>query len=137
MQQKVDPMNRNLLYLPIMLLVLSAGPAAQADEIGVGVVFSDGEIEVISGYYKRDDALSYHGKQKKGRKGLPPGIAKNLGRGKPLPPGIAKQQLPVDLIAALPPVPKGHERVIIDGRVVLVEVATQVIRDMLTDLVIG
>lgn len=130
-------MNRNLLYVPITLLVLSAGPAALADEFGVGVVFSDGEVEIISGYYKRDDALSHHGKQKKSKKGLPPGIAKNLERGKPLPPGIAKQQLPSDLIATLPPVPKGHERVIIDGRVVLVDVATQVIRDVLTDLVIG
>ena len=130
-------MSRNLLYVPITLLLLSAGPVVQADEFGVGVVFSDGEIEIISGYYKRDDALSHHGKQNKGKQGLPPGIAKNLKRGKPLPPGIAKQQLPADLVAALPPVPRGYERVILDGRVVLVEIATQVIRDVLTDLVIG
>jgi len=130
-------MNRNLLYVPITLLLLVAGPATQADEFGVGVIFSDGEIQTISGYYKRDDALSHHAKQKRGKKGLPPGIAKNLQRGKPLPPGIARQQLPADLVAALPPVPKGHERVIIDGRVVLVEIATQVIRDVLMDLAIG
>jgi len=130
-------MNRNLLYVPIALLLLSAGPVAQADEFGVGVIFSDGEIQIISGYYKREDALTHHGKQKKGKKGLPPGIAKNLQRGKSLPPGIARQQLPADLVAALPPIPKGYERVIIDGRIVLVEIATQVIRDVLTDLVIG
>lgn len=133
----VDPMNRNLLYVPIALCLLCAGPATQADEFGVGVVFSDGEIQTISGYYKRDDALSHQVKKKKGRKGLPPGIAKNLQRGKPLPPGIARQQLPANLVAALPPVPKGFERVIIDGRIVLVEIATQIIRDVLTDLVIG
>jgi hypothetical protein len=32
-------------------------------------------------------------------------------------------------------VPSGYERVIVDGRVVLVEVATQVIRDVLEDLI--
>jgi len=33
---------------------------------------------------------------------LPPGIAKNLARGKALPPGIAKRRLPTDLLARLP-----------------------------------
>jgi hypothetical protein len=133
----MGPMIRNRMTITVALLLLSAGPAALADEVGIGVVFSDGEIQTISGYYKRDDALSYHSKRKHGRKGLPPGIAKNLQRGKSLPPGIARQQLPAELVATLPPVPKGYERVIVDGRIVLVEIATQVIRDVLTDLVIG
>ena len=34
---------------------------------------------------------------------LPPGIAKNVARGKPLPPGIAKRALPNDLVRALGP----------------------------------
>jgi hypothetical protein len=130
-------MNRSLLFIPIALFAMCAGPVALADEVGVDVVFSDGEIQIISGYYKRDDALSHHGKQKHGTQGLPPGIAKNLQRGKPLPPGIARQQLPAELTASLPQVPKGYERVIIDGRVVLIEVATQVIRDVLTEFVIS
>jgi len=130
-------MKRRLLFIPIAIFAMCAGPAALADEIGVGVVFSDGEIQIINGYYKRDDALSHHGKQKHGKRGLPPGIAKNLQRGKPLPPGIARQQLPAELTASLPQVPKGYERVIIDGRIVLIEVATQMIRDVLTDLVIS
>lgn len=33
---------------------------------------------------------------------LPPGIAKNVARGKPLPPGIAKRALPADLVALGP-----------------------------------
>lgn len=130
-------MNRYLRYIPIAFLLLGPGPALQADEFGVEVVFSAGEIKIISGYYQRDDALSHYGKHKKGNRGLPPGIAKNLQRGKALPPGIAMQQLPTGLVAALPPVPRGYERVIIDGRVVLIEIATQVIRDVLIDLVIG
>ena len=130
-------MNSNLLYVPVALLLFGFGSIVHADELGVSVVFSNGEINIISGYYQRDDALSHHGKHKKSNKGLPPGIAKNLQRGKALPPGIAKQQLPEGLVVALPPVPKGYERVIVDGRVVLIEIATQVIRDVLTDIVIG
>ncbi len=37
---------------------------------------------------------------------LPPGIAKNVARGKPLPPGIAKRALPADLLAVGPKVSK-------------------------------
>ena len=64
---------------------------------------------------------------------LPPGIAKNLARGKPLPPGIAKQHLPTDLVRRLPPVRHGYERVVVDGRVLLVETATQTIVDAIFD----
>ena len=66
---------------------------------------------------------------------LPPGIAKNLARGKPLPPGIAKKALPGDLSRRLPPVRDGYERIIVDGRVLLVEIATQVIHDILVDAI--
>jgi Ni/Co efflux regulator RcnB len=58
----------------------------------------------------------------------------NLQRGKPLPPGIAKQQLPDSLLRRLPRVPSGYERVVVDGKVLLVEIATPVIRDVLTDV---
>jgi Ni/Co efflux regulator RcnB len=67
---------------------------------------------------------------------LPPGIAKNLARGKPLPPGIAKQQLPDGLVHALPAPPRGYERIVVDGKVLLVDMATQVIHDILTDIVL-
>jgi hypothetical protein len=35
---------------------------------------------------------------------LPPGIAKNVARGKPLPPGIAKRAVPADLLVVGPKV---------------------------------
>ena len=119
----------------IVLLLISLSQNLFADEIGVQVVFTDGEIAIINGYYQRQDALSKHGN--KGNKGLPPGIAKNLQRGKSLPPGIAKQHLPQDLQGSLPAPPKGYERIIVDGKVLLIEIATQVIRDVLTDIVVG
>ena len=37
---------------------------------------------------------------------LPPGIAKNVARGKPLPPGIAKRAVPADLLVLGPRVDK-------------------------------
>ena len=77
-----------------------------------------------------------NGKKGKQGKSLPPGIARNLLRGKPLPPGIAKQALPAGLARVLPAPPKGYERVIVAGKVLLVEIATQVIHDVLEDIIL-
>ena len=60
---------------------------------------------------------------------LPPGIAKNLARGKPLPPGIAKRYLPSELVAQLPPRP-GYEWVVAGTDVVLMA-ATGLVVDIL------
>jgi hypothetical protein len=46
-----------------------------------------------------------------------------------------KEQLPNDLIQRLPPVRVGYERVVLDGRLLLVAVATQVIADILSDAI--
>jgi len=131
-------MFRTSLLAASLLLATAAIQPAAAGEVGVGVVFSEHEVQIISAWYREHDDYHDHGaKPAKGgkSKGLPPGIAKNLSRGKPLPPGIAKQQLPTGLVASLPAVHSGYERVIIDGRVVLVEIATQVIHDVLMDAV--
>jgi hypothetical protein len=68
---------------------------------------------------------------------LPPGIEKNLARGKPLPPGIAKQHLPSDLLVQLPVAPRGLEYVVVAGKLLLVEVATQMVREVLLEAVFG
>lgn len=101
---------------------------------GAGAVFSDEEVRIIRAYY---ETQGHEGAGKRKRKSLPPGIAKNLARGKPLPPGIAKQMLPDDLILALPRPPAGYDRVLVDGRVILIELGTQIVRDILTDIMIG
>lgn len=67
-------------------------------------------------------------------KPLPPGIQKNLARGKPLPPGIAKRAAPADLRSRVR-IPAGYELVEVGLDVVLVEVATQVIHDVLMDVI--
>lgn len=57
---------------------------------------------------------------------LPPGIAKNLARGKPLPPGIAKKQIPTGLQARLR-VRTGFEVSIFGDRIVLLEASGLVV----------
>jgi len=57
---------------------------------------------------------------------LPPGIAKNLARGKPLPPGIAKKHIPAELKARLP-TRVGVEISIFGDRIVLLEASGLVV----------
>ncbi len=64
---------------------------------------------------------------------LPPGIAKNLLRGKPLPPGIAKVFLPVDLLSRLPVYP-GYEYLVVGRDVVLVDSTSLIIADILSNV---
>ena len=131
---------RSFLIAIVSTFVALSATLASAGEFGVSVVFTDNEISVIRAYYRDNTANnSNKGNGKgngKGGKSLPPGIAKNLHRGKSLPPGIAKQMLPTSLIDLLPPPPHGYERVAIDGRVLLIEIATQVIHDVLEDLIL-
>ena len=65
---------------------------------------------------------------------LPPGIRRNLARGKPLPPGIARKSAPAELVTTLP-LHEGYELVEVGLDVFLVEVATNVIHDVLMDIV--
>jgi hypothetical protein len=110
--------------------------AAGASELGIEVTFDDAEIETIRAYYRDHGSNDGHGNKHGKAKGLPPGIAKNLQRGKPLPPGIAKQNLPNDLILELPPLPSGYERIIIVGKILIVEISTQIIHDVLSDILL-
>jgi hypothetical protein len=87
-------------------------------------VFGNDERRIIAEYFQRHD---------QGYDRLPPGIAKNMARGKPLPPGIAKRTLPNDLLARLPQ-RVGHDRVMVGADILLVEVATGVITDVLRDV---
>lgn len=65
---------------------------------------------------------------------LPPGIRKRLARGKPLPPGIAKQVAPAGLRSRIR-LPDGYQIVEVGLDVLLVEVATGIVHDILMDAV--
>ena len=105
-------------------------PAA-TQVVVVSSSLSAAHIDIIRDYYS--DAGQGKSRGRKG--GLPPGIAKNLQRGKPLPPGIAKQHLPHDLILRLPRAADGLEYLVVAGKMLLVEVATQIVREVLIEAV--
>lgn len=63
---------------------------------------------------------------------LPPGIQRNLERGKPLPPGIAKR-FDGRLASQLPQYP-GYEWERVGADVVLIEAATRVVVDVLVNV---
>ena len=151
---------RKIMFVLIGLCLISTGPVVSAEEVTTAVVkagvkgaFNEFEKQMIKKYfsdnkyihYVEDDDGSYSDKYKgkgksknKGKnKGLPPGIAKNLQRGKPLPPGIAKRNLPPGLDSSLPDSHHGYERIIVGNDVVLIEIDTGEIADIITDAVLG
>ncbi len=119
----------------IVISLLNLQLPAVAD-VGVSAVFSGDEIKIISAWYRDHGSASIRGDGKEKSKGPPRGIAKNLARGKSLPPGIAKQYLPDGLQQILPTPPAGYERIIVEGKVLLVKTATGVIHDILTDVIL-
>jgi hypothetical protein len=64
---------------------------------------------------------------------LPPGIAKNLARGKPLPPGIAKKLGPGPFFNQLPFHP-GYEWQVAGSDLILVAVGTRIVADILSNV---
>jgi hypothetical protein len=64
---------------------------------------------------------------------LPPGIRKNLARGKPLPPGIAKRMVPSSMLGQLPVI-DAHEWQISGTDLVLVEMGTMLVVELLADV---
>ena len=133
------PWQRPRSLLLLLALVVVPGGALQAQkkktahpkegpsvQVSASVVFSAFEREQITAFYAEH--------RQSGAKPLPPGIRKNLARGKPLPPGIAKQVLPSDLEGLLPGHP-GYHRLQVGLDVLLVEVATGVIHDILMDVI--
>ena len=129
-------MNRILLTALVALVTTLGLQSTASAELRAGVEFSKDEVTIIASWYREHGEVSQQKKRGKDSGRLPPGIAKNLERGKPLPPGIAKQYLPDSLVHQLPAPPRGFERVVVDGKVLLVETATRVIHDVLTDIVL-
>lgn len=76
----------------------------------------------------------YSARSAAGVESLPPGIRRNLARGKPLPPGIAKKNVPAELRSRVG-IADGYELVEVGLDVFLVEVATSIIHDVLMDVI--
>ena len=75
------------------------------------------------------DSRSYWGPEP----ALPPGIRKNLQRGKPLPPGIAKKQLDSRLVSRLPHY-EGYEWLRVGTDLVQVSISSGLINNVLNDM---
>lgn len=81
----------------------------------------------------KKDAKKY-AKQYKfyGYKPLPPGIRKNMARGKPIPPGLAYNRLPAPYLATLPRY-NGYEWRGYGSDLVLVSTVSNIIADVIID----
>ena len=74
-----------------------SGGSATATSASITVVFRDSDRVTFHDYFVT---------HKIAPQSLPPGIAKNVARGKPLPPGIAKRAVPAELLVVGPRVEK-------------------------------
>lgn len=144
---------RYLILSMISLLLFNITPV-RADDVATAVVregvkasFDELERQMIYKYfgehtaYREEQNYEHeHDYKKKGnskKKGLPPGIKMKLERGGTMPPGIAKRYLPDDLDHQLPPPPHGYERTIVGNDVLLVDIDTGKIADIVTDALLG
>jgi hypothetical protein len=101
-------------------------------DVGVGVVFSSGELSTIRAWFGDSHNLQGLPPGLAGRETLPPGLERQLRRNGTLPPGLDKKihRVPVDLDRRLPDLRPGVSRVIIGGRIVLVDDASSMILDI-------
>ena len=98
-----------------------SNPKGPRDQPVVRVVFAEADRGVFRDYYRtRREAI----------KPLPPGIAKNLARGKPLPPGIVKTRVPDAVLVQLPWRPRDYTVFLVGDRVVLLN-ANGLVADIL------
>jgi hypothetical protein len=92
--------------------------------------------EVITTYYSGGTSNLPPGLAKRGGN-LPPGLEKHLERNGTLPPGLQKrlQPCPVELERRLPPLEVGYSRGVIGAHVVIYNRSTNVIVDIVKDVV--
>jgi len=109
-------------------------PAKPHKESGSDASVSDHGIELSLSLISVADARSIAVSEGvTGYKPLPPGIRKNLARGKPMPPGIAKTRMPDGMLGRLP-VQSGYEWRFAGSDLLLIELRTERIADVLIDV---
>jgi hypothetical protein len=104
------------------------GEAADSGAASASTLITAGVTAVLARQYALDSGMKAGG-----YKPLPPGIQKNLARGKPLPPGIAKKSAPSGMISRLPRHP-GYEWQMAGTDLVLVQIGTAIVADVLKDV---
>lgn len=127
------------LGVSLGLAVALTAPAALADSgrnrlhggalilrVASDIGFSATDRQIVSNFFLRN--TGYYSS-------LPPGLRRQLVTKGRLPPGIARKALPPGLAGALPPAPQGYQRMIVGPDVLLVEIATGIIFDIIRDVV--
>jgi hypothetical protein len=128
-----------LISCLIFAVVISATPSA-AEGQGRGNSRAESPIDLavadvrFSVEVQDQIRLFYHAHPTAGAQALPPGIRRNLARGKGLPPGIAKKVAPPELVTLIH-LPAGYEVVEVGLDVLLVEIATNIVHDVLMDVI--
>ena len=145
-----------VLAAAIFLLAPSSGARAEAavllaqNDTLTAKVFSSLERRVIREVLAAagvETKTGKGGKRAKGSRGgppglaqrgnLPPGLQRQLQRNGRLPPGLEKQGFPGHLRAQLPAPLQGTERLIIGNDAVLIDRATNVILDIMRDVIVN
>jgi hypothetical protein len=136
------------VILVLVLTMVGGVWAAVSVQGKVEIVFTPQERQIIREYYSKEIIEQAGGAKGKGKKGLPPGLAKR----EKLPPGIQKQlrrngTLPPGLEKKMEPLPKEVEvrmkqlppectRVVIGTDVIILDKTTQKILDIIHDVAI-
>lgn len=102
----------------------SPQPSVTVSPAGINVQLGEVEIRLVNDWFRANPSVFAD------YAALPPGIARNLERGKPLPPGIAKRFLPAGLTTILPAPPDGYGRFMIGNDLVLIELNSGLISDL-------
>lgn len=92
--------------------------------------FRDAEIRLILDFYRPGTGNLPPGIARKGE--FPPGIMKQLARGKGLPPGLEKklEDFPPPLARQFPPPPAGYRRALCGNFALLVQEGTNLVVDL-------
>jgi hypothetical protein len=98
--------------------------------------FRPQDREYISSYYSKHGKGMPPGQAKK-NSNLPPGLEKQLERNGALPPGLRKkmQPAPVEITRQLPPLPPDYQRSVIGASIVVFNVKTNIVVDVMADVV--
>ncbi len=133
----------------VLVLTMVGGVGAAVSVQGkVEIVFTPQERQMIREYYSKEIIEQAGGVKGKGKKGLPPGLAKK----EKLPPGIRKQlqrngTLPPGLEKKMEPLPKEVEvrmkqlppectRVVVGTDIIILDKTTQKILDIIHDVAV-
>ncbi len=90
--------------------------------------------------HKKHKAKNKHKKTPPGlakKKHLPPGLQKHIEKHGKLPAGLEKRNIPYGLNHKLPPLSKGIKRIISGKDIVLIDEATEVVLDIIYDVIKG